>query len=189
MVETIFDLGHPKIHTRKSMVNDIDIEAIAGKQGMLARAYTDPEVFKLEMERIFQRVWIFVGHESQVPKPGDFRRTSIGTNEVLLVRQKDYSLKTLLNNCSHRGTRLCAAVEGSKTSFVCPYHGWTFDLDGTLKGVPDVESYPTSFDINDPSLHLKSAPRLQDYRGFIFASLSEQGPNLIDYLGKMTYAI
>ena len=189
LVETIFDLGHSKFHTRRIMADNMDIEAIAGKQGMLARAYTDPEVFKLEMERIFQRVWIFVGHESQVPKPGNFRRTSIGTNEVLLVRQKDYSLKILFNNCAHRGTRLCAAAEGNRTSFVCPYHAWTFDLDGTLKGVPDVESYPTSFDINDPSLHLKSAPRLQDYRGFIFASLSEQGPNLIDYLGKMTDAI
>ena len=106
LVETIFDLGPSKFNTLRAMVNNIDIEAIAGKKGMLARAYTDPEVFKLEMERIFQRVWIFVGHESQVPKPGNFRRTSIGTNEVLLVRQKDHSLKILFNNCSHRGTRL-----------------------------------------------------------------------------------
>ena len=140
LVESIFDLGHSKFHTRTTMVNDIDIGTIAGKQGMQARAYTDPEVFKLEMERIFQRVWIFVGHESQVPKPGNFRRTSIGTNEVLLVRQKDYSLKILFNNCAHRGTRLCAAVEGNSTSFVCPYHAWSYSLDGWLYNAPNTDS-------------------------------------------------
>ena len=189
LVETIFDLSYSKFHTRDTMANYIDIEAIAGKEGMLAQAYIDPEIFELEMERIFQRVWIFVGHESQVPKPGDFRRTNVGTKEVILVRQRDNSLKTLFNSCSHRGTRLCAATEGNRTSLICPYHAWTFDLDGTLKGVPDLESYPVTFDISDPSIHLKSTPKLQSYRGFIFVCLSEQGPNLVDYLGKMTEAI
>ena len=121
---------------------NIDVTDVARDEGMGARAYTDQAVFDLEMERIFRRAWIFVGHESQVRKSGDFRRTRMGVDEVLLVRQHDGSLRVLSNACTHRGTRLCAASSGSAISFVCPYHAWAFALDGKLKFVPDVQSYP-----------------------------------------------
>ena len=166
-----------------------EIETIASAEGMRARAYTATDIFELEMERIFSRAWIFVGHDSQIPEPGNFRRTRIGTDEVLLVRQKDHSLKVLYNSCAHRGTQLCTAAAGTTNSFVCPYHAWAYDLDGALKAVPDMASYPPSFEINNPSLHLKSAPRVEDYRGFIFASLTDQGPGLNEFLGRMTDAI
>ena len=171
------------------MITNADIDTIASANGMLARAYTDGDLFDLEMERIFRRAWIFVGHDSQVPNPGDFRRTNIGIDEVLLVRQIDHSLKVLFNSCAHRGTQICAATLGNAKSFICPYHGWAYDLSGALKAVPDIHSYPTTFDISHPSLHLKSATSLESYRGFVFASLAGQGPSLIEFLGKMTDAI
>jgi len=184
-----FDLILLQIHTLEAMITNADIDTIASANGMLARAYTDADLFDLEMERIFRRAWIFVGHESHVPNPGDFRRTNIGTDEVLLVRQKDHSLKVLSNSCAHRGTQICTATLGNAKSFVCPYHAWAYDLSGALKAVPNLDSYPNGFEITHPSLHLKPASRVESYRGFVFASLSEQGPSLIEFLGKMTDAI
>lgn len=171
------------------MKDQPDISDIAQPEGMSAQAYTDAAIFDLEMERIFRRAWIFVGHESQVPNPGDFRRTHMGTDEVLLVRQQDRSLRVLSNSCTHRGTRLCAADKGNSVSLVCPYHAWAFDLDGALKFVPDAQSYPTSFDMADPALHLRTAPRLESYKGFVFASFASGGPGLLEFLGPMTRAI
>jgi phenylpropionate dioxygenase-like ring-hydroxylating dioxygenase large terminal subunit len=165
------------------------INNIAGVDGMKARAYTDPEIFDLEMDRIFRRAWIFIGHDSQVPNSGDFIRTRMGADEILLVRQIDGSLRVLSNNCTHRGTRLCAVAEGNVKSFVCPYHAWGFALDGVLTAVPDVGSYPGSFNIKDPSLHLVSAARVESYRGFVFASKAVAGPILRDFLGRMVEAI
>ena len=166
-----------------------EINNIASVDGMQARAYTDPAIFELEMDQIFRRAWIFIGHDSQVPNSGDFIRTRMGADEILLVRQPDSSLRVLSNNCTHRGTRLCAVAEGNTKSFVCPYHAWGFALDGVLKAVPDIESYPGSFDIKDKALHLISAARVESYRGFIFASKATAGPNLYDFLGHMTEAI
>ena len=166
-----------------------EIEGIAGPEGMQASAYTDPAIFDMEMERIFGRAWIFVGHESQVPKIGDFRLTHMGTDEVILVRQFDNSLRVLSNTCTHRGTRLCAVSNGNVKSFVCPYHAWSFTLEGTLKAVPDINSYPKTFDIKKPSLHLVSAARVESYRGFVFSSKASKGPNLEEFLGPMQEAI
>ena len=172
-----------------AMLSQDDISHIAQPDGMAARAYTDADIFDAEMERIFRRAWTFVGHQSQVPNPGDFWRTWMGVDEVLLVRQKDGSLRVLRNACTHRGTRLCAAKEGTTNSFVCPYHAWGFDLDGVLKAVPDVDGYPNDFDMADPGNHLASAPRVESYRGFVFASMAAEGPVLTDFLGQMTDAI
>ena len=171
------------------MYTNSEIESIANPEGMKALAYTDPEIFDLEMERIFRRVRIFVGHTSQVPATGDFRRTRMGSDEVILVRQADKSLRVLSNNCTHRGTRLCAVQQGNAKSFVCPYHAWGFGLDGELKAVPDLDSYPNTFDMKDRSLHLASAARVDSYRGFVFASKVSEGPSLGEFLGPMTEAI
>ena len=185
---SVIDRDACEFHTPK-MATSNNILAIAEPDGMASKAYTDPTIFEAEMERIFRRAWIFVGHESQVPNPGNFWRTWMGVDEVLLVRQKCGDLKVLRNACTHRGTRLCAEKSGSTNSFVCPYHSWGFDLDGALKAVPDMNGYPSDFDITDRKLHLSSAPRVESYRGFVFASRAETGPSLAAFLGQMTDAI
>src|ERR1700691_6202170 len=108
--------------------------------------YTDPEIFALELERIFGRAWIYVGHESQVPNAGDFWQTRIGLKPMLLVRQGDGSVRVLHNQCAHRGAMVVAAESGQAQEFRCCYHGWTYGTDGRLKFAPLLNGYPGTFD-------------------------------------------
>lgn len=152
------------------------------------RVYTDPAIFELEMARIFERLWIFVGHESRIPNRGDFLRSRIGRAEVLVVRQVDGTVAALHNRCAHRGAQLCIADSGTVRNFTCPYHGWAFRLDGSLIGVPMPDGYGAGFDAQRADWHLARVPRLESYRGFIFASLAPDGVGLAAYLGGMTRA-
>jgi len=147
------------------------------------RVYTDADIFELEMERIFGRAWVFVGHESQVPDPGDYRTTDIGRQPVIMVRHSDGSVRVLLNRCSHRGAKLCNTPCGNAKRLTCLYHGWSYDTDGTLLAVPMPEGAAHHFDMAD--FGLAAAPRIQVYRGFVFASLAANGPPLDDHLGPM----
>ena len=153
------------------------------------RAYADPDVFALEQERIFGRLWIYVAHESQVPKPGDFVRTHLGKHEVLVTRHQDGSVHVLHNRCPHRGARLCMVDRGSTRLFTCPYHAWTFRADGTLSAVPHPQSYPSSFRLDDPLNHMQRVENVQSYRGFIFANQSDAPPPLAEHLGSMAAVI
>ncbi len=150
--------------------------------------YTDPAVFELELEQIFGRLWVYVAHESRVPEPGDFVRSRIGRTELVVVRQADGTIAALLNRCAHRGAQVCVAAHGRARSFVCPYHGWAYRLDGGLIGVPKPDGY-AEFDARRTDWHLPRAPRVESYRGFVFASLAASGPSLTDYLGGMARAL
>jgi fatty-acyl-CoA synthase len=101
-----------------------------------APLYTDPRIFEEELQRIFYRGWVFVGHESDIPRAGDFVTRRIGAEPVIMVRGKDGSVGVLVNRCAHRGTMLCPSERGHVRTFACPYHGWTYDLSGDLLGVP-----------------------------------------------------
>ena len=99
--------------------------------------YLDQELFELEMEHLFANTWIYVGHDSQVPKLGDYYATTIGAQPVIMVRDTPDSIKVLYNRCPHKGTRLTGETCGNVGRFFrCPYHAWTFRLDGSLAGVP-----------------------------------------------------
>jgi phenylpropionate dioxygenase-like ring-hydroxylating dioxygenase large terminal subunit len=150
------------------------------------RLYTDPAIFDLEMSRIFGRCWLFLAHESQVAKPGDFMRTRMGREDVIVTRDRDGALHGLVNRCTHRGSQVCQAEHGNTGGFACPYHAWTFGLDGTLNSVPHRQSLPPSFDMKDPRLALARVPRIENYRGFIFGSLAPEGEDLKTFLGPMT---
>ena len=98
--------------------------------------YTDRAVFALEQERIFQRAWVYVGHESELPEPGDHILAHMGTQEIVLVRQADGSLAAFENRCSHRGARLVVQPQGHARQFTCAYHAWSLQLDGQLQAMP-----------------------------------------------------
>ena len=152
-----------------------------------ASLYTDPAIFADEMERIFQCGWVFVGHASEIPGPGDFVTRTIGTQPAIMVRTTDGEITVLLNRCMHRGTMVCAAEKGTTRTFACPYHGWTYDVSGALIGVPYPGGYDAGFDKSTRGL--ACAPRVAEYRGFVFASLAASGITLEQHLGKATQLI
>ena len=146
--------------------------------------YTDPDLFELEMDRIFGQAWIYVGHDSQIPNTGDFITTEIGRQPVILIRHSDGNPKLLINRCSHRGAKVLNETTGNAKSLTCLYHGWSFGTDGACLGVSMPEGCAEGF--NKKDFGLSVAPRLGVYRGFIFASLAENGPTFDDFLGPMT---
>ena len=151
--------------------------------------YTDPAIFELEMERIFGVAWIYVGHESQVKKPGDYFRSFIGRKPVVLVRDAEGTIRVIHNQCAHRGSLVVANDKGNTSEFQCCYHGWTYHLDGTLKAVPLQHGYPRDFDPKNPKTAMVRLPRVASYRGFVFASEASDGPSLEEFLGYMTTSL
>lgn len=146
--------------------------------------YTDPALFELEMERLFGRAWLVLGHESQIREPGDFFTTRMARQPVLVTRHTDGSARVLGNRCAHRGARVCEAAAGSARQLVCPYHGWTYGTDGSLRSVPLPDGYDRPV-AGTTDLGLPRVPRVATYRGFIFASLAEDGPPLVEFLGPL----
>src|SRR3954463_2636582 len=149
--------------------------------------YTDPEIFDLEMQRIHERVWIYCGHASQIPKAGDYYAVQIGRQPLLMVRAADGKIHVLYNRCPHRGNMMCGDMKGNTGEFFrCSYHAWTFHHDGRLRSIPMYESGYAGTRINkdSPELCMKRAPRVENYRGFVFASLAADGPTLKEFLGK-----
>src|SRR5215471_16165354 len=107
------------------------------EEGVLSpRIYTDPEIYQLELERVFGRAWVLLCPEQQIPQHGDFFNTYVGADRVLVIRQKDGSINALLNQCRHRGNELMRPDCGNAKALTCSYHGWTYDLAGNLRNVP-----------------------------------------------------
>ena len=140
--------------------------------------YADPALFDLEMDRLFGRAWLVLGHESQVRSPGDYFTTRMGREPVIVVRQGK-EVGALVNRCVHRGTVVCPEGRGNTERFVCPYHGWSYDRGGILQAVPFADGY----DRESLPRGLKAVPRVAVYRGFIFASLADSGETLEAFLG------
>lgn len=147
------------------------------------RVYTDPAVFEEERRRIFRRVWLWLGHESQVKSPGDFFTARLAGEPVIVARHADGKLHAFHNRCTHRGAQVCAAASGNARSFVCPYHAWTYRTDGALASVPLEQAYGGAFRARAAELGLEPVPRLASYRGFLFGSLASTGEDLEAFLG------
>ncbi len=143
--------------------------------------YLDAEVFERELETIFHKGWVYVAHESEIPEPGDFKLGWIGRRSVIVVRGDDREVRVLLNRCAHRGATVCQLEHGNAATFRCAYHGWSFRTDGRLAAAPFADGYGPDF--RREEWGLATAPRLDEYRGFLFASLAPTGRSLDDHLG------
>src|ERR1700722_19404578 len=155
-------------------------ETLVRDDAVRREIYRDPEVFALEMERIFKRTWVFMAHESELAASGDYLTMRIGAEPVVLVRGEDDEVRVLVNRCRHRGAIVCEQAAGNAKSFRCQYHGWTYRNDGQLVGVPYPERQ--SPDVRE-RLRLVALARGESYRGLIFASFNPDVPSLADYLG------
>lgn len=166
----------------------IRYDALVQDTRIHASLYTDPAIFADELDRIFHRGWVFVGHESEIPRVGDFVTRRVGVQPVILARAAEDEATVLLNRCAHRGTMVCPAAAGHTRVFTCPYHGWTYDLGGALMGAPYPGGWAGEF---DKGAHgLLRAPHVAAYRGFVFARLDGgAGPTLAEHLGAATRLI
>ena len=146
------------------------------------RIFSDEAVYHQELERIFARAWNFICHESQLPETGSFFMNFIGEDEVIAVRDRQGKVQVLLNSCAHRGNTVCRAEQGRTASFLCSYHGWNYDLDGSLVGVPGEDTFYRDA-VEREEWGLQKAAQVASYRGFVFATLDSGAPPLEDYLG------
>ena len=147
--------------------------------------FTDPDLFELEMQHIFEGNWVYLAHESQIPENNDYFTTHIGRQPIIITRDKTGTLNAVINACAHRGAMLCRRKHGNKGSFTCQFHGWTFSNAGKLLKVKDGKTgdYPAGFN-TEGSHDLTRVARFENYRGFLFGSLSADVPPLEDWLGS-----
>lgn len=147
-------------------------------------AYVNPEVFELELDRIYSRTWVYIGHESEVAEPGDYKTTEIGRVPIILSRGVDGSINAMENRCAHRGATVCQLEKGTAKFFRCSYHGWVYKNTGEHVGAGYRTGYPEDF--FDPTEQgLRKVPRVESYRGLIFGSLAPQGESLDVHLGAV----
>ena len=148
--------------------------------------YRDAQIFEQELEKIWYKTWVYVGHESEVPNADDFVMKSIGPQEIIMTRSGDGEIHLLLNRCAHRGNQLCMEPCGNRKVFVCPYHSWSYGNDGALRGFPFADGYEG---VDRAEIGLAKVTRVASYRGFVFGSFAEQGPSLTEHLGGAAEAI
>lgn len=166
-----------------------DFSALAAEHSVHRSVYTDPAVFLAEQERIFRRAWLYVGHESQIPRAGDWIRTMLGPDEMILIRGEQERVSVLHNRCPHRGARLVTGERGSSAHLACAYHAWSFDSAGKVIGIPLPDGYRPGYLDDSEQRSIARAPRVASYRGFIFASHCETGPSLVDFLKGIAFSI
>jgi len=148
--------------------------------------FTDEQLFDLEMKHIFEGNWVYLAHESQIANVNDYLTVYVGRQPVVITRSKDGKLNALANTCTHRGAILCRHKKGNKSSFTCPFHGWTFNNAGKLLKVKDNSTeagYPSSFNC-EGSHDLAKLGAFENYRGFLFGSVNPDVVPLKEHLGE-----
>jgi phenylpropionate dioxygenase-like ring-hydroxylating dioxygenase large terminal subunit len=150
--------------------------------------YVDPHIFEVEMDKIFGKVWVYVGHDSLIPNPGDYYCTTVARQPVVMSRHEDGKVHVLFNRCGHRGAKVLPKQRGNAKLFTCMYHGWAFRPNGDLAGVPMRGDFPEAV-LKEPITGMMPLPRVAAYRGFVFASLNAQVMPLLDWLGESRFGI
>ena len=144
--------------------------------------FTSPDVHRQELEKLFTRSWLFVGHESQVLKPGDFFVSRMGDESVILCRDDRGGIHVFLNSCRHRGMKVCRYEQGNTSLFVCPYHSWSYTTDGKLQGVPQYRTLYAGT-LNREEWGLVEVARMENYKGSIWATWDPEAPDFLSWLG------
>ncbi|MBN9889363.1 aromatic ring-hydroxylating oxygenase subunit alpha [Salipiger abyssi] len=159
-----------------------DLDALYDEENALVATlmYEDPALFDEEMEKIFKTTWVWVAHESEFPDKGSFKLSQVGQEPVIVVRDRKGKIHCMVNRCRHRAATVCEVKKGKTSSFQCPYHGWGYALDGSLRAVPYPEQYGDDF---DKSQHGLLKLRTEAYNGMVFASFNEEIEPLEDFLG------
>ena len=164
------------------MTTKININDFINEDAVKGQIYTDPEIFQLEIERIFENHWVYVAHDSEIANPGDYKTTYVGSQPVIVTKgTDDQKYRVLLNRCRHRGASVCQTECGNANFFRCAYHGWTYSNAGDLVGMPFQDGYDESF--NREEMGLDQVPRVESYNGFIFACLNKDVCSLDEHLG------
>lgn len=164
------------------MLTEIDYCEYVKNDRVHSRIFTDPAIFEDELRRIFYSSWVYLAHESEVSHPGDYCLKWIGRQSVIVSRDEDGQIHALMNRCRHRGNAVCQFEHGNSSFFRCPYHGWTYRNSGELLGASFPDAYGGCLDKSQ--FGLSPVPRVQAYKGFVFASLAQEGPSLEEHLGK-----
>ena len=150
-----------------------------GKFQVHRSSMTSPDIYELERQRIFERCWLYLGHESEVPNPGDYARRVVAERALFFARDRHGELRVFHNTCPHRGALICRTDHGNAQVLQCFYHAWSFNTSGELIRMPDIEGYGPDFDRADFSLR---SPRYESYKGFIFVCFDRDAGSLRDYL-------
>ena len=170
-------------------MTDHDLVLQDVRRGMIpAHIYNDEEIFRLERERLFSRAWVFVGHTSEIPQPGDYVVRRVLEDSFIVARGEDGEVRALFNMCLHRGMQVCRAEIGNASHFRCPYHGWSYRNDGRLVGLPfHKDAYGGEAGFRRKGQTLLPAPSLDTHNGLIFISMDPDAPPLREYLGDFAF--
>ncbi|GAB7539084.1 anthranilate 1,2-dioxygenase large subunit [Burkholderia sp. 3C] len=159
----------------------IDFRPDEGIYRIARDMFTEPDLFNLEMELIFEKNWIYACHESEISKPNDFITIRAGRQPLIVSRDGNGALHAMINACQHRGATLTRMSKGNQSTFTCPFHAWCYKSDGRLVKIKAPSEYGDDFD--KAGRGLKKA-RIASYKGFVFVSLDAQGTDTLDdYLG------
>ncbi|MBP1971716.1 p-cumate 2,3-dioxygenase alpha subunit [Virgibacillus natechei] len=145
--------------------------------------FTDREMLARERAEIFNKCWLFIGHDTEIAELGDYKRKKVGGRNLLFVRSQDGEIRALFNTCPHRGALIARENEGNSRVFRCFYHAWSFKNDGELVGMPGKDGFPEDFNA-EGTKNMKAVKRVENYRGFVFVNFDEDAISLDEYLGN-----
>ena len=152
-------------------------------KGQISREiFVNEEIYQRELEQVFARSWLFIGHESQIEKPGDYFISGMGEESVIMCRDRESKVHVFLNSCRHRGMKVCRYDEGNTPVFTCPYHGWSYATDGKLAGIPYFKDAYHG-EIDRTQWGLVEVAQLRIYKGTVWATWDQTAPPFLEYLG------
>jgi len=172
--------------------NPAAVRALVREDAVHRDVYLSQEIFDLEMEQLWRRTWIYVGHDSQVPNAGDYYTTDIARQPVIMLRDQDGTVRVLMNRCAHKGAKLVSAMHGHCEAGLlrCPYHGWTYRLDGSIRTIPIKAGYEgTGLGNTRSAAGVVAVRHVVNYRGFVFARVADDGPDFHEYFGDSLTSI